>query len=291
VLADEPPVAIIVGMHGDGGVAEHGLGSRGGDHDVGRCVVRVEGAIFQRIAQMPEVALHLDLLDFEVRDGGEQLRVPIDQALVFVDEAGAVEIDEHLAHRARKPLVHGEALARPIARRAESLQLIDDQTARLDLPLPDAAHELVAAERAAVRLLALHQLALDHHLGGDAGMVGARLPQHVAAAHALEADEDVLQRIVERVTHMQRAGHVRRRDDDGEGPRAGAVRTAGGKRLRLFPQAVDRALDGGWLVGLVEHRRFGSDEEAGLASYDFSFCAVNNGLQMLRRAQRARLET
>ena len=63
----------------------------------------------------------------------------------------------------------------------------------------------------------LHQLALDHHLGGDAGMVGAGLPQHVAAAHALEAAQHVLQRVVERVAHVQRARHVRRRDHDGKG--------------------------------------------------------------------------
>jgi hypothetical protein len=43
------------------------------------------------------------------------------------------------------------------------------------------------------------ELALHHHLRRDAGMVGARLPEHVAAAHALEADEHVLQRVVERV--------------------------------------------------------------------------------------------
>ena len=74
--------------------------------------------------------------------------------------------------------------------------------------------KLVAAHVAAAGLLALHQLALDHHLGGDAGMVGARLPQHVAAAHALEAAQHVLQRVVERVAHVQRAGDVRRRDHD-----------------------------------------------------------------------------
>ena len=73
--------------------------------------------------------------------------------------------------------------------------------------------------------LALHQLALDHHLGGDAGVVHARLPQHVLAAHALEADENVLQRVVERVAHMQRAGDVGRRNDDGE--RLGTVGGAG----------------------------------------------------------------
>jgi hypothetical protein len=48
----------------------------------------------------------------------------------------------------------------------------------------------------AVGLLPLHQLALDNHLGGDAGVIGAGLPQHVAPAHTLEAHEDVLQGIV-----------------------------------------------------------------------------------------------
>ena len=52
-------------------------------------------------------------------------------------------------------------------------------------------------------LLALHQLPLDHHLRRDAGVVGAGLPQHVLAAHALEAAEHVLQRVVERMAHMQ----------------------------------------------------------------------------------------
>ena len=111
LLRDEMLVALIVRMHRDGGVTEHGFGARGGDHDVGRGIGGIEVPPLKRIAQMPEVALHLDLLHLEVGDGGEQLRVPIDQALVFIDEAGAIEIDEHLAHRARKPLVHGEAFA------------------------------------------------------------------------------------------------------------------------------------------------------------------------------------
>ena len=62
-----------------------------------------------------------------------------------------------------------------------------DGAAGFRLPRPDLFEEFLAAERAPVRLLALHQLALDHHLGGDAGMVGAGLPEHVAPAHALEA--------------------------------------------------------------------------------------------------------
>ncbi len=114
------------------------------------------------------------------------------------------------------------------------LQLIDDGRAAFGFPRPDAADELLAAELAAVRLLALHELALDNHLRGDAGVVRSRLPQHVAAAHALEADEHILQCVVQRVAHVERAGDVRRRNDD---------------RVRLGPGTVGApAFEG---VGLV----------------------------------------
>ena len=57
---------------------------------------------------------------------------------------------------------------------------------------------------------------LDHGLRGDAGVIGAGHPQGVVALHAPPADQHVLQRVVEGVAHVQGAGHVRRRDDDGE---------------------------------------------------------------------------
>ena len=80
-------------------------------------------AALDRIFDVPEMALHLDLLHLEVGDRGEQLRVPVDQPLVLVDQALVVERDEHLEDGARQALVHGEALARPVARRAEPLEL------------------------------------------------------------------------------------------------------------------------------------------------------------------------
>ena len=51
----------------------------------------------------------------------------------------------------------------------------------------------------------LVELALDHHLGGDAGMVGADHPQRVLALQPRVADEDVLQRVVERMADVERA--------------------------------------------------------------------------------------
>ena len=89
---------------------------------------------------------------------------------------------------------------------------------------------------------ALHELPLDHHLGGDAGVIGARLPQHVAAVHAPVAAEDVLQRVVERMAHMQIAGDVRRRNDDAEGLRRPPGRVGRPGTRRSFPKARKRGL-------------------------------------------------
>ena len=73
-------------------------------------------------------------------------------------------------------------------------------------------------ERAAIFVAAgLGQLALHHHLRGDAGVIRARLPEHALAAQPLEADQHVLQRVVERMADMQRTGDVGRGDDDAEG--------------------------------------------------------------------------
>jgi hypothetical protein len=83
-------------------------------------------------------------------------------------------------------------------------------------------------------------------------VVGAGLPQHVLAAHALEAAQDVLQGVVERMAHVQRAGHVGRRDDDAVGKRLGAFQPAGAEGACRFPCGVDAALDRGGLVGLVD---------------------------------------
>ena len=115
VAADQVLELLVLRMNGDGGVAQHGLGPRGGDDDIGRTIVRIEALTLDRVAQMPEAALDLDLLDLEVGNRSEQLRVPVDQPLVLVDQAGAVQFDKHLGDRARQALVHGEPLARPVA--------------------------------------------------------------------------------------------------------------------------------------------------------------------------------
>ncbi len=101
--------------------------------------------------------------------------------------------------------------------------------------------------------LLLHQLSLDDHLGGDAGVIGPRLPQHVLPAHALEADHDVLQRVVQRVPHVQGAGDVGRRYDNGEGLGTVLRTSAGAEGIGLLPGSGDLGLDAPGVIGLFKH--------------------------------------
>lgn len=92
----------------------------------------------------------------------------------------------------------------------------------------------------AAHALLSHQLLLHHHLGGDAGVVAARVPQRGLAAHPvpeggsataaarapgsglaralLPSSQRVLDGVGESVTQVERPRHVGRRDTHHEDP-------------------------------------------------------------------------
>ncbi len=106
-FSDDWLVALIRGVDRDRAVAEHGFRARGGDGDVvarlaqRHIAVGVFLDIFvslparQRIFEMPHRAVDLDILDLKVGNRGLELGVPVHKALVLVDEALIVELDEH----------------------------------------------------------------------------------------------------------------------------------------------------------------------------------------------------
>ena len=152
-------------------------------------------------------------------------RTPVHDVVAAIEQPLFIKPDERLAHRARKIVVHGEVFAAPIDGIANPLHLLHDRSAVVLLPLPDALDEGFAAHPAPALSLR-SQLPLDHHLGGDSGMIGARQPHRQKSAHAMPADDDVHLRVVEHVAHVQPAGNVRRRQQQGEHvlARAGSVR-------------------------------------------------------------------
>ena len=105
-------------------------------------------------------------------------------------------------------------------------------------------------------------------------MVGAGHPQGQPAAHAPPAGEDVHLRLVEHVAHVQTAGDVGRRQQDGERGLAvqalvldGAVPVVGrrnGEKVLADPVTGPVIFNGGWVVGfgqIVRHFVFGEPLE------------------------------
>ncbi len=272
-LADDGGIAGVTRMHRHRAVAQHGFGAGGGDRDIvpglaqGHVAVGVAFHVFiglapgQRVFEMPHLAVDLAAFDLEVRNRGLEMRVPVDQPLAAIDQPLVVHVDKDPDHRVVEIALfargraggarHGEGIARPVEAGAQPLELADNGAARLRLPVPDAAQELLAPHLGAGGVGGVfRQLAFDHHLGGDAGVVLPGLPQHVKAAHPVPAGQDILQRVVQRVADMQAAGDVRRRDHHGKRglPRPGVG--TGGKGAAILPRCRDAGLGGGGVEGL-----------------------------------------
>ena len=174
-LPHEMAVPIVVGMDGHGRIAQHRLRPRRSDHDLPL-------ALGERIPDVPEAPRLRVVLDLQIGDGGPAAGAPVDDVIALVDEAVVEEADENLPDGLRKPLVHREALARPVAGAAEALELVDDHPAVLGLPLPDPFDELLPAEVVPGETL-FRQLLFDDVLRRDPGMVHPRQPQGVVALH------------------------------------------------------------------------------------------------------------
>ena len=126
-LADNRFVALVIRMHRDRAIAQHGLRARGGDGDIVPRLAQGDSAVLvlldiliglaarQRVFEMPHMARRLDILHFEVRDRRLEMRVPVDQPLALVDQPLVVKLNEHLANGLGQPLIHREALTRPVA--------------------------------------------------------------------------------------------------------------------------------------------------------------------------------
>ena len=246
-LADEGLVAGVFRVHGHGLIAQHGLWSCGGHH-------QAAAAIGQRVAQLPEVPLLLLTHHLQIGDRGEQGRVPVHQAFAAVDEALLIELDEDGLHHGRAGRAHGEVLQGPVAARGEPAHLPGDGGARLLLPVPDLFQKALSAEVVARDALGI-ELTLHDDLCGDAGMVGARQPQGVVAAHAMPAGERVHQRLVEGMPHVQGAGHIGRRQLDAEGLGLGLL--AGCIEATTLPLRPPVGFELGGFKGFIERRHVG----------------------------------
>ncbi len=200
---------LVLRVHRHARVAEHRLGTGGGDHDVA-------AAVGERIADVPEIAGLVGVLHLRIGQGGQTVRAPVDDAAALVNKSLFIQLAEGLAHGAGATLVHGEAVAAPVAGRTHFLLLLDNAAAILLLPRPDALKEFLTPQIVAGQALLVAQLLLHLDLGGNARVVAAGQPKSLVALHTLEAGQDVLQGAVQRVTHVELPRNIGGRHDDGK---------------------------------------------------------------------------
>ena len=197
-------VALVAGVDGDRGVADHGLGTGRGDDNI--FVPAGNG-----VANMPEMPLLLLVDDFEIGNRGLATRTPVDEIFPAKDQTFLIQAHECFAYGPGKIWVHRKMLARPVTARADTLQLPDDRATVLLLPGPNVFEELLAPDLAPLDAL-FAEMAFDEHLRGDAGVVGAGQPEHIVSQHPPPSHTDIGLRDFIHVPHVERAGHIGRRN-------------------------------------------------------------------------------
>ena len=103
------------------------------------------------------------------------------------------------------------------------------------------------------------QLSFYHHLRGNAGMIGAHLPECVAALHAMVTNESIHYSFLKSMAHVQAAGYIGRRDHDA----IGRALATGGEIALFFPLLIPAGFDIGGLVGFVHSACLGCPGKKG----------------------------
>ncbi len=276
---DDWRVTLILGVHRDSAVAEHGFRTCRGDRDVVALLrqsnvavlvfllVGIGGPLGERVFEVPHVARDFFVLDLQIGNCGFKMRVPVHQALAAVDEALVIHIDKDLDHRVMEiaglftfgrgfSARHGKGRALPIHRMAHAAGLLFDDAAGILLPVPDVAEEFLSAHISAFGHLPFGQVFFHHQLRGDACVIKAGLPERVKSLHPFPADQNVHQRLGKRVAHVQNAGDVRRRQHDAIGRCLGFGIHPSLEASSLFPRLIQRGFAGGGVKCLF-HRHGG----------------------------------
>ena len=88
IFADQMRITFIRRVYGHRHIGEHRFGPRGCDGDK-------SAAIFERIFEVPELAVDFAGFHLKVGNRGFQAGVPIDEALVAVQQALIIQFNEH----------------------------------------------------------------------------------------------------------------------------------------------------------------------------------------------------
>ena len=156
------------------------------------------------------------MLYFRVGQRGSAFRTPVDQTVAAVNQALFIQIDESPDDSSAAALVQRKSLPLPVAGAAQLSHLLLDRAAVFFLPGPGSLQELFSAQIFFFFAFFFPDLFHYFYFCGDAGVVGARNPECVIPLHPAETDQQILQRLIQRMTHMEFSCDIRRRHHDGK---------------------------------------------------------------------------
>ena len=158
-------IAFVVGVYGDGGVAEHGFGAGGGDDDFA-------GAVCEGVGDVPESALLFAVVDLYVGEGGLVFGAEVDGFFASVDEIVVPHLFEGGVGGVDDFLVEGEGEGGPIEGGAEGAKLELHLAALFVDEVPGHRVELFPAVIEATVALAF-EVFFENDPSFEAGVVGA----------------------------------------------------------------------------------------------------------------------
>ena len=165
------------------------------------------------------------------------MRTPVDYAVATVNQSFLVVTHECVENRRRAVFVHCKGFFRPVAGSAETFELFDYSSAVLFFPRPCAFEEPVSAYVGFGESFFLLHLLDDFDLGRNGRVVGAGKPKRFITRHSFETDNNILNGLVERVSHMKLSRDVGRRHHNGE--RFFFVVGVSLEELTLLPEVVN----------------------------------------------------
>mmetsp|Transcript_29780 Transcript_29780/g.74907 ORF Transcript_29780/g.74907 Transcript_29780/m.74907 type:complete len:427 (-) Transcript_29780:157-1437(-) len=241
-LAHEVLVALVVGVDADSSVAEDGLWARGGDREELVLLAALDGVL-----EVVELALLLRVLDLEIRNCRLEVGAPVDHILPPIHQTLVMELHERLSRRLGQPLVHREALTRPVGGGAEAPQLLGDVAPLFALPLPHLFQKLFATNVVPAYAFGV-EAPLHQQLRRDPRVVRAGEPQGGPPPHAVKPGHDVLEGDKHGVAHVQPPGDVGGGHREHVAALLPLLVLGGFEVSRLLPPLIDGLLDGARVV-------------------------------------------
>ena len=216
LLATQPLVLWVFGVDTHSGITHNRLRTCSSDNSIIALRILVDDilcalcylcALCHIVLQIIQLALLVLVDNLFARKHSLCLWIPVHHTQSTVDETFVVKVYEHLEHAFATRFVHGESSTVPVARCSKTSELLQNDATMFIRPVPCMLQELFTSQVALLDTL-LSQFIYHLSFGSDTCMVSTWYPTCVFPINTCLTNQDILNRIVQHVSHMKHTRHV-----------------------------------------------------------------------------------